>query len=139
MGGGAVQGGRSAAAVALLEGDGAKHALAAPIVRWCEECWLAQAGQVGALSLAEMARRWKRMEHQWPARWSRVCGPMGAAHLSASRLGWRWASAFVLHAADGAAAPPTDDQPEEAGRLAGRAEEGAPGAAGGGAHAEGRA
>ena len=73
----------------LADLDPASMATAAPMIRWAQEIWqTTTAGETRAIPLNQLARAWQRSFTCKPTRWQQVRGPIGAAILSAKRLGW---------------------------------------------------
>ena len=77
------------------------RAAVAPLVRWADEVWRAVTGLGGGLDLPELRRIWDGAMDSAPMKWGQVRGPVGAALLSAKRIGWSWHSPFALRDADG--------------------------------------
>ena len=87
--------GRSLTALRLVRGDPAERAAIAPLLRWCREVWDAARGVPSAHSLSQLRGLWVRASPGSVRKWAHCCGPMGAAVLSAKRIGWRLRGPFA--------------------------------------------
>ena len=73
----------------LAEIDPGPAAAGAPLVRWAQEIWQATLPVPSrAIPTHELVRAWHAVQARPPKGWAQCRGPIGAAALSAKRLGW---------------------------------------------------
>jgi len=69
--------------------DPTADATAAPMVRWAQEVWAATSGySTRHLDLRLLRDGWHGVLQDAPQQWRQVRGPIGAAVMSARRIGW---------------------------------------------------
>eukprot|EP00974_Lingulodinium_polyedra_P081251 7870233-Lingulodinium_polyedra.AAC.1 len=97
--------GRARSITSLRNSGGpAWRANAAPIVQWARAGWVVGVGMAAdaasslpaGLSLGKLDTAWRAVARRRPSIWAQVSGPIGAAHLSCLRVGWRMLSPSEL-------------------------------------------
>ena len=89
-------------ALGLSRIDPTARATAGPMVRWASEVWEATSlCSNRALGIVELRNAWRSVNPWGVQRWGDVRGPMGAAAMSAKRVGWNTADPFRWYNEEG--------------------------------------
>jgi len=90
---------RSASALFVARGDPTWRPALAPVLRWAQEAWWTVAPRgaaTQALKPTLLRQAWEEASKAFPRSWTHVRGPIDAAVLSASRIGWSFEGPFTL-------------------------------------------
>ena len=105
---------RSATALFVAKGDPAWRPAVGPIVRWAQEVWWAEpprGAAAKAMTIEELSEVWDAASRNWPRTWAKSRGALGAAVLSARRIGWHFDGPFAITTDQGIRIPLRETSP----------------------------